>query len=87
MNTVIPFLSSVYSEDLYPVSEQEYSEVMQAIATEDGLRGYGEWSERLEQGRRVDTPHGEILINKECSHPTCMTTRCDRAQSYMGIAI
>jgi hypothetical protein len=27
------------------------------------------------------------LINKECAHSTCHTTRCDKAQSYRGIAI
>jgi hypothetical protein len=80
-----PFLRS---EELHNVSESEYDEVMQAIAEEStGFEGYGEWSEELQQGSIINTPHGEILINKECSHATCHTTRCAKGQTYRGIAI
>jgi hypothetical protein len=41
----------------------------------------------VEQGQMVVTSHGEILINKECSHTDCHTTRCGKGASYMGIAI
>ena len=88
MTSISNFESNVYSEELHNISESEYDEVMQAIAEEStGFEGYGEWSEELQQGSIINTPHGEILINKECSHATCHTTRCDKAQTYRGIAI
>src|SRR5436305_1533267 len=44
------FESSVYSEEVYPVSEAEHDEVMQMMADESaGFDGYGEWSAELEQ--------------------------------------
>jgi hypothetical protein len=86
MTSISNFETNVYSEELTNVSESEYDEVMQMVAAED-FEGYGEWSRELEQGEIVATAHGEILINKECSHATCKTTRCDKAQSYQGIAI
>ena len=88
MTSISQFESNVYSEEIYSVSEQEFDEVMQMMAEEsDGFQGYGEWSADVEQGTVINTAHGEILINKECSHSTCTTTRCDKAQSYRGIAI
>jgi hypothetical protein len=86
MTSIISFESNVYSEELYPMSESDHDEVMRMVA-DDGFDGYCEWSRELEQGQRLATPRGEILINKECSHATCKTTRCDKAQSYRGIAI
>jgi hypothetical protein len=88
MTSISNFESNVYSEELHIVSESEYDEVMQMMADESNdFEGYGEWSQELEQGQIVNTPNGAILINKECSHATCRTTRCDKAQSYRGIAI
>jgi hypothetical protein len=87
MNSISNFESNVYSEELHTVSESEFDEVMQAMATDDEWQGYGEWSAELEQGQRVATPHGEILINKECSHAACRTTRCEKDTRYQGIAV
>jgi hypothetical protein len=43
------FESSVYSEELYPVSEAEHDEVMALIAAEsEGMEVYGDWSAKLE---------------------------------------
>jgi hypothetical protein len=82
------FDSNVYSEEIYPVSEIDYNEVMSLMADEQsGFEGYGEWSQESEQGQIVETRHGAILINKECVHSTCHTTRCEKAQSFQGIAI
>lgn len=88
MTSISNYDLNVYSEELHNVSESEYNEVMSLMAEdESGFEGYGEWSTALEQGSIINTPHGEILINKECLHATCHTTRCDKAQSYRGIAI
>ncbi len=82
------YLSEVYSEELYAgISEADYNEVMAASAVEDGWQGYSEWSAELEQGQIIDTPRGQILINKECAHPACLTTRCERDVRVGGIAI
>jgi hypothetical protein len=82
------FESNVYSEEIYSVSEQEFDEVMQMIAEEsDGFQGYGEWSQELEQGTITDTPHGPILINRDCAHKECLTTRCSKGATFQGIAI
>jgi hypothetical protein len=88
MTSISNFDSQVYSEELLSVSETEYNEVMQMMAEEsDGFQGYSEWSQEVEQGQRVATAHGEILINKECSHIACRTTRCERDVRIGGIAI
>jgi hypothetical protein len=88
MTSINNFETSVYSEELFAgISEADYAEVMQASAVDDGWQGYGEWSQELEQGERVNTPHGQILINRDCSHTTCKTTRCERGATYEGIAI
>jgi hypothetical protein len=82
------FDTTIYSEEIYSVSEQEFDEVMQMIGTEnEALEGYGEWSQELEQGTITDTPHGPILINRDCSHKDCTTTRCMKGATYQGIAI
>ena len=81
------FLSTVYSEELFAgISEADYAEVMNA-STEDEWQGYSEWSQELEQGTLIDTPRGQILINKECAHPACLTTRCEKDVRVGGIAI
>ena len=86
--TIQNYLSEVYSEDLFAgISEDDYREVMSASAVDDGWQGYSEWSQELEQGQIVNTTHGEILINKECAHPACRTTRCERDVRVGGIAV
>ena len=88
MTSLQNYLSKVYSEELFAgISKADYNEVMQASAVDDGWQGYGEWSVELEQGQIVDTPHGQILINRECSHTGCKTTRCERDVRVGGIAI
>jgi hypothetical protein len=49
MSGYTKFDAEIYSEDLQPVTEQEFDEVMQMIAAEsEGFAGYGEWSAALE---------------------------------------
>jgi hypothetical protein len=86
MTSISNFDSNVYSEELHTLSESEYDEVMQAMATDD-FEGYGEWSAELEQGTITDTSHGPILINRDCSHKECTTTRCMKGATFQGIAI
>ena len=86
MTRILAFESNVYSEELFAgISEDDYAEVMQASAAD--YEGYGEWSQELEQGQMVDTPHGEILINRDCNHSSCKTTRCERDVRVGGIAV
>ena len=88
MTTLSNYLFEVYSEELFAgISEADYAEVMSASATDDDWQGYSEWSTELEQGQIINTPHGEILINKECAHTTCRTTLCERDVRVGGIAI
>jgi hypothetical protein len=88
MTSISNFESNVYSEEIYSVSEQDFNEVMQMMADEsNNFEGYGEWSQELEQGTITDTPHGPILINRDCAHKECTTTRCMKGASYQGIAI
>jgi hypothetical protein len=88
MTSIPKFDSTVYSEELFAgISEADYNEVRGASAVDDGWQGYGEWSQELKQGERVNTSHGPILINRDCSHATCKTSRCERGATYEGIAI
>ena len=88
MTSISKFDSQVYSEEIYAgISEADYAEVMNASAVEDEWQGYSEWSAELEQGQIINTPHGEILINKECAHPACLTTRCEKDVRVGGIAV
>jgi hypothetical protein len=88
MTSISIFESNVYSEELHTVSENEYDEVMKAMAEEsDGFQGYGEWSQEFEQGTITNTPHGPILINRDCSHKECTTTRCMKGATFQGIAV
>jgi hypothetical protein len=49
MTSIHTFDSQVYSEEIYSVTEQEFDEVMQAMADErDEFEGYAEWSQSLE---------------------------------------
>jgi hypothetical protein len=59
---------------------------MQAMADDD-FESYGEWSAELEQGEIVKTSHGPILINRDCAHKECTTTRCMKGATFQGIAI
>ena len=91
MSSIPKFDSEIYSEEIFSVTESEYDEVMA-----DDWQGYQDWSADLEQAafereqeRRsiVNTPHGQLLIRKECTHPACKTTRCARDVRIGGIAI
>ena len=43
------FDAEIYSEELQPVTEQEFDEVQAMIAAEsEGFAGYGDWSAELE---------------------------------------
>ena len=54
MSGYTKFDSEIYSEEIYPVSEQEYDEAMAASTVEDdGWRGYGEWAASLEETERA----------------------------------
>jgi hypothetical protein len=88
MTSIQNFDTNVYSEEIYSVSEQDFDEVMQAMTDESNdFEGYSEWSAELEQGTITDTPHGPILINRDCSHKECTTTRCIKGTTFQGIAI
>ena len=85
MTSINTFQMNVYSEELFDFTEEEYAAVMADAG--DEYKGYSEWSQELEQGQIVNTPHGEILINKECAHPACLTTRCEKDVRVGGIAV
>ena len=88
MTSISNFESNVYSEELHTASESEFDEVMQMMAEEQGgFEGYGEWSQELEQGQVIATEHGPILINRDCAHKECTTTRCMKGATFQGIAI
>ena len=87
MTSINNFDSNVYSEELFNFTEDEYNEVMQASALDDDWQGYGEWSIEVEQGQIIQTSDGPILINRDCAHKECTTTRCMKGKSYQGIAI
>ena len=45
MSDYTKFDTEIHSEELQPVTEQEFDEVMAMIAAEnDGWQGYGEWA-------------------------------------------
>jgi hypothetical protein len=73
MTSLNLFQTNVYSEELYQVNETDHDAVMS-----DG------WQE---QDAIVSTLHGDILINKECCHSDCHTTRCRRDVRIGGIAV
>ena len=49
MTSIPNYLSEVYSEDLYSISESDYDEVMAAPAVDDNWQGYADWSEHVER--------------------------------------
>jgi hypothetical protein len=50
MPSIDNFLSEVYSEEIYSISESEFDEVMMLAAQDDESQwaGYDEWSEHVE---------------------------------------
>ena len=91
MSSIPKFDSEIYSEELHSVTESEYDEVMA-----DGWEGYEVWSADLEQAafereqeRRsiVNTPHGQLLIKRDCNHSDCKSSRCSREVRIGGIAV
>lgn len=91
MSGYTKFDSEIYSEELFGITESEYDAVMA-----DDWEGYEDWSADLEQAafereqeRRsiVNTPHGELLIKRDCTHSDCKWSRCSREVRLMGIAI
>ena len=50
MSGYTKFDAEIYSEEMQPVTEQEFDEVQAMIAAEsDGWQGYGEWSAQVDQ--------------------------------------
>jgi hypothetical protein len=89
MTSILNFESNVYSEELYSVTEQEFDEVMQAIAEESqGFKGYCEWSQEIDnEAWKGSKRFNEVLIKKACEHSTCPHTRCAKAVRLGGIEI
>ncbi|HET9530672.1 MAG TPA: hypothetical protein VFQ92_09990 [Blastocatellia bacterium] len=52
MASIPNYLSEVYSEDLYSISESDYDEVIATPAVEDGWQGYSEWSAEVEADQK-----------------------------------
>jgi hypothetical protein len=59
------FDAEIYSEDLQPVTEQEFDEVMQAIAEESDWQGYGEWSAQIDRQPSIEN---FVIVNGEVRH-------------------
>jgi hypothetical protein len=94
MTSISKFDSEIYCEELFPFTEEEYSEVM-AAPVEDEWAGYSDWSAELEQAQfeanlearaTVQTADGPMLIKRECSHKECGFT-CERDTRIGGISI
>ena len=55
MSGYTKFDSEIYCEELQPVTEQEFDDVMQMMAADDeGWQGYGEWSAALDQSPSIE---------------------------------
>jgi hypothetical protein len=94
MTSISKFDSEIHCEELFPFTEEEYSEVM-ATPVEDEWTGYSEWSAEIEQSQfeanlearaTVQTANGLMLIKRECSHKDCGFT-CSRDTRIGGISI
>lgn len=73
----------VYSEETFPVTEQEFDAVMA-----DGWEGYNQWSARLEaEAWQGSKQVGDILIKKACEHTACGHFKCERGLRIGGIEI
>ena len=55
MTSIPNYLSEVYSEELYSITEQEYDEVMSTPAVDDDWAGYSDWSEQVERDSAPST--------------------------------
>jgi hypothetical protein len=95
MSSISKFDSEIHSEELFPFTEEEYSEVT-AAPIEDEWTGYSEWSAELEQAQfeaslearaTVQTANGPMLLKRECSHEGCEFSRCKRGQCIEGIDV
>lgn len=49
MSSIDNFLTEIYSEELYSISESDYAEVMATPAVDENWQGYQQWSEALEE--------------------------------------
>jgi hypothetical protein len=95
MTSIPKFYSEIYSDELFPFTEEEYDEVMAASLDDEKWEGYGEWSadleqsefeRQLEQRATVQTANGPMLIRSECAHKGCGFT-CKRGQRIGGIDV
>jgi hypothetical protein len=60
------FESSVYSEELFTVSESEHDEVMQMMAEDsEAMSGYGEWSAALDRQPSIEN---FVIVNGKVYH-------------------
>jgi len=88
MTSILNFESNVYSEELYSFTEQEFNDVMQASAVDEGWQGYSEWSQELERiAWKGSKDFSGILIKKACEHTSCPHTQCAKAIRIGGIEI
>jgi hypothetical protein len=88
MTSISKFDSEIYSEEIYSTTEQEYDEVMQAIAEESDWQGYLDWSLQVEADAWKGSKNiNGILIKKACEHSTCPHTRCVKTVRVGGIEI
>jgi hypothetical protein len=67
MSSIDRFLTNVYSEELYQVSEAEYDEVMR-LAAEDDFSGYSDWADSL-PFTEGDVENFVVLDGKVCHKP------------------
>jgi len=83
MSEYIKFDSEIYSEEIFPVTEQDHDAVMA-----DDWDGYGEWSSELEANAwRGSKQVGQLLIKKVCEHPACGHFKCERDLRIGGIQV
>ena len=89
MTSIQKFDSEIYSEEIYNITESEYDSVMRLMAEdENGLQGYSEWSQELEnQAWQGSKEYKGILIKKACEHRNCPHARCAKAVRIGGIEI
>jgi hypothetical protein len=90
MTSIPNYLSEVYSEEIYSVSERDYDEVMAAPAVEgEDWAGYSDWSLALEQQKQWDGSKeiNGILIKKACEHRDCPHERCEKEVRIDGIMV
>jgi hypothetical protein len=95
MTRIPKFDLEIHSEELFPFTEEEYSEVM-ATPVDDEWTSYSEWSAEIEQAEFehslearaiAQTANGPMLLKRECSHEGCEFSRCKRGQRIEGIDV